>query len=417
MILDINWICENQDAFCKSMDSRNYTYLLSEVIELNVKIKKTKTEIQEFQTKKNAIDKAIGIQKRDNQDTSNEMTESIKLGNSIAQLNKNTENITKLKYILDHFPNILLPDVPIGIDENDNVEIRRHGDIPDFDFTPKSHHDLGINLEMMDSNYSAQISGSRFSTLTNDLALMVRALQNFMLDINIESGHNEVHHPCLVKNAAMYNTGQLPKFSEDSYVLENSDMRLIPTSEVFLTNIVANIVLKQKELPMRLTAYSPCFRSEAGSAGKDTKGLMRQHQFEKVELVSITTQDESNNELERIVSIAEKVLQKLELPYRVMLLCSGDTGFVSSKTYDIEVWLPHQNKYREISSCSNCTDFQARRMNTKYEINNKKKNFVHTLNGSSLAIGRTLLAILENYQNSDGSIRIPKQLQPYMKKK
>jgi len=318
--------------------------------------------------------------------------------------------------VLSNLPNIPAQDVPIGADENSNLEVRRYGGKRQFDFVPESHYELGEKLGLMDFEQAAKISGSRFAILKGQLARLGRALINFMLEMHVnEFGYTEVYHPALVKNEAMYNVGQLPKFSDDSY-LTTDELRLIPTSEVFLTSLVADKIVEEKELPIRFTAYSECFRKEAGSAGRDTRGMIRQHQFGKVELVSITAEDQSNDELERMTSVVEEILKKLELPYRVMLLCSGDMGFAAQRTYDIEVWLPEQNKYREISSCSNCGAFQARRMNAKYssETDKKIKKYVHTLNGTALAIGRTIVAIMENYQNSDGSIAIPNVLQKYM---
>lgn len=347
--------------------------------------------------------------------------EQVKLSKSITSeietisLKEQTEK-NKLVDILSNLPNISAQNVPTGEDESSNVEIRKYGKRRKFDFTPKFHYELGERLGLMDFEQAAKISGSRFTILKGQLAKLGRALINFMLETHVnEFGYTEVHHPVLVKDRAMYNVGQLPKFFDDSY-LTTDKLRLIPTSEVVLTNLVADKIIEEKELPIRFTAYSECFRKEAGSAGRDTRGMIRQHQFGKVELVSITTEDQSNDELERMTNAAEEILKKLELPYRIMLLCSGDMGFAAQKTYDIEVWLPEQNKYREISSCSNCGTFQARRMNTKYflETDRKTKKYVHTLNGSALAIGRTIVAIMENYQNSDGSVTIPNVLQRYM---
>nr|CAH7769049.1 unnamed protein product [Callosobruchus chinensis] len=347
----------------------------------------------------------------------NEVEVSRNITNEIKaiSLKEQTEK-DNLMNILSNLPNIPAQNVPIGEDESSNVEIRKYGEKRQFSFMPKFHYELGERLGLMDFEQAAKISGSRFTILKGQLAKLGRALINFMLETHVnEFAYTEVYHPALVKNEAMYNVGQLPKFSDDSY-LTTDELRLIPTSEVFLTNLVADKIIEEKELPIRFTAYSECFRKEAGSAGRDTRGMIRQHQFGKVELVSITTEDQSKDELERMTSVAEEILKKLELPYRVMLLCSGDMGFAAQKTYDIEVWLPEQNKYREISSCSNCGTFQARRMNTKYflETDRKTKKYVHTLNGSALAIGRTIVAIMENYQNSDGSVTIPNVLQRYM---
>ncbi len=299
---------------------------------------------------------------------------------------------------------------------NDNLEIEKYGEPRVFDFQPKPHDELGEALKMLDFEQSSLMSGARFSSLSADLARLERVLANFMLDFALENGYTEISPPNLVKSEAMKFSGQLPKFSEEAFVTTDGYW-LIPTSEVSLVNLVAKKTLTNLDLPIRFTALTPCFRREAGSAGRDTRGMIRQHQFKKVELVSIASQEQSNQEHERMTNIACQILQKLELPYRKILLCTGDMGFCSQKTYDIEVWMPSQNKYREISSCSNCGDFQARRASIKYKNSEGKNVFAHTLNGSSLAVGRTLVAILENYQNFDGSINIPEILQMQMGKK
>ena len=308
-------------------------------------------------------------------------------------------------------PNIPQDDVPFGKDENDNVEIRRWGEAKSFSFKPKEHFDLCKDL--MDFEIASLVSGSRFVFLKKELALLQRALKNFMLDLLTQKfGYTEMDVPLLVLEHSMFGTGQFPKLKDDIFHTQETYM-LIPTGEVPLTNYVRESILKEEDLPMRLTAATPCFRKEAGASGKDTRGMMRQHQFTKVEMVSITHPDHSNAELERMVACAETILQHLKIPYRVILLCAGDMGFASSKTYDIEVWLPGQNRYREISSCSNCMDFQARRMKTRIKTGTGNI-LAHTLNGSGLAVGRTLIAVLENYQMPDGSIEIPEMLHPYM---
>ncbi|MDX1917323.1 MAG: serine--tRNA ligase, partial [Rickettsiaceae bacterium] len=311
-------------------------------------------------------------------------------------------------------PNVLSSSVPAGIDENANLEVARFG-APRNIKNPKEHFELGENLDMMDFTVAAKISGSRFAILRQDLARLERALANFMIDTHVkEFGFTEMSVPFLVKNESMYFAGQLPKFSEESFIT-SGNYRLIPTSEVSLVNLVQDSIIPREKLPLRYTAYTPCFRSEAGAAGRDTRGMIRLHQFSKVELVSITAEDESDDEHELITSAAENILKKLDLPYRKMLLCAGDTGFCASKTYDLEVWLPGQQKYREISSCSNCRDFQARRLKARYkDFGQSQTKLVHTLNGSGLAVGRTIVAILENYQNEDGSISIPDVLIAYM---
>ena len=316
-------------------------------------------------------------------------------------------------------PNIPHDDVPVGSNENENVELTKSGQIPNFEFTPKSHYELGEKLGMLDFDLATKTTGSRFVFVKNKLALLERAISNFMLDIHTsKNGYEEISPPLLASENTMFGTGQLPKFENDQFEvkLEEGSGRkfLIPTAEVILTNIVKDKILDLKTLPMRFVASTPCFRKEAGSYGKDTKGMIRQHQFYKVELVSIVEQNKCLEELERMTNCATGILDLLELPYRKMILCSGDMGFSAEKTYDIEVWLPSENKYREISSCSSCSTFQATRMKARYKNSNKETVFVGTLNGSGLAVGRTLIAILENFQQKDGSISIPKVLRPYM---
>ena len=334
-----------------------------------------------------------------------------------------SENQKKVKdeldNILSNIPNIPHSDVPNGNDEGDNVEIEKSGNIPEFNFKPKSHYELGENLEMLDFNLATKTTGSRFVFVKNKLALLERALSNFMLDTHInQNGYQEISPPLIASDSTMYGTGQLPKFENDQFEIkfdQGSDRKfLIPTAEVILTNIVKDKIVDLKDLPMRFVASTPCFRKEAGSYGKDTKGMIRQHQFYKVEMVSIVEKDKCLDELERMTKCATNILDQLELPYRKVILCSGDMGFSAEKTYDIEVWLPSENKYREISSCSSCSTFQAQRMKARYKNEKKETVFVGTLNGSGLAIGRTLIAILENYQQKDGSIIIPKILRPYM---
>ncbi len=326
---------------------------------------------------------------------------------------------TELDNLLSNIPNIPHEDVPNGKDENDNVELLKTGNIRKFDFKPKSHYELGENLGMLDFDLATKTTGSRFVFVKNHLALLERALSNFMLDTHInKNGYQEISPPLIASDNTMYGTGQLPKFENDQFEIkfdEGSDRKfLIPTAEVILTNIVKDKILDQSHLPMRFVASTPCFRKEAGSYGKDTKGMIRQHQFYKVELVSIVEKENCLKELERMTNCATDILDKLELPYRKVILCSGDMGFSAEKTYDIEVWLPSENKYREISSCSSCSTFQAQRMRTRYKNTNKETVFVGTLNGSGLAVGRTLIAILENYQQKDGSIVVPKVLREYM---
>jgi seryl-tRNA synthetase len=335
----------------------------------------------------------------------------------IAEQQKNTK--TELDNILSSIPNIPHQDVPNGKDENDNVEVLKAGKVPEFDFKPKSHYELGENLGMLDFDLATKTTGSRFVFVKKELALLERALSNFMLDTHIiQNGYQEISPPLIASDNTMYGTGQLPKFENDQFEIkfdEGSDRKfLIPTAEVILTNIVKDKIVDQKDLPLRFVASTPCFRKEAGSYGKDTKGMIRQHQFYKVEMVSIVEKENCLEELERMTNCATDILDKLELPYRKVILCSGDMGFSAEKTYDIEVWLPSENKYREISSCSSCSTFQAQRMKSRYKNKNKETVFVGTLNGSGLAVGRTLIALLENYQQKDGSIIVPKVLRPYM---
>jgi len=345
---------------------------------------------------------------------------SKKLSLEILDFEKKQNKIkSELDNILSNIPNIPHKDVPIGKDENDNVEISKSGKIPKFDFKPKSHYELGEALGMLDFDLASKTTGSRFVFVKNKLALLERALSNFMIDTHtLKNGYEEISPPLLASESTMFGTGQLPKFENDQFEvkLDESTGRkfLIPTAEVILTNIVRDKILNQKDLPMRFVASTPCFRKEAGSYGKDTKGMIRQHQFYKVELVSIVEQDKCIEELERMTKCATNILDLLELPYRKVILCSGDMGFSAEKTYDIEVWLPSENRYREISSCSSCSTFQAVRMKTRYKDQTNNTLFAGTLNGSGLAIGRTLIAVLENYQQKDGSILIPKALRPYM---
>ena len=340
-----------------------------------------------------------------------------------SQLEIVSEEQKKIKIelddILSNIPNIPHKDVPKGTDENDNVEILKSGKIPEFNFDPKSHYELGEKLEMLDFDLATKTTGSRFVFVKDKLALLERALSNFMLDTHInQNDYQEISPPLIASDNTMFGTGQLPKFENDQFEIkfdQGSDRKfLIPTAEVILTNIVKDKIVNKKNLPMRFVASTPCFRKEAGSYGKDTKGMIRQHQFYKVEMVSIVEKDNCLEELERMTNCATDILDKLELPYRKVILCSGDMGFSAEKTYDIEVWLPSENKYREISSCSSCSTFQAQRMKARYKNENNETIFVGTLNGSGLAVGRTLIAILENYQQKDGSIIVPKILRSYM---
>jgi len=345
---------------------------------------------------------------------------SKEISNQLDLITKEQKKIkNELDLILSNIPNIPHKDVPLGKDENDNVELSKSGKIPDFDYKPKTHYELGENLKMLDFDLASKTTGSRFVFVINQLAILERALSNFMLDKHVtKNGYQEISPPLIVSENTMFGTGQLPKFENDQFEIkfeEGSDRKfLIPTAEVILTNIVKDKIVDLKDLPMRFVASTPCFRKEAGSYGKDTRGMIRQHQFYKVEMVSIVEKEKCLDELERMTNCATGLLDDLELPYRKVILCTGDMGFSAEKTYDIEVWLPSENKYREISSCSSCSIFQAVRMKTRYKNHNKETVNVGTLNGSGLAVGRTLIAVLENYQQKDGSIIVPKKLRPYM---
>ncbi|MDX1924397.1 MAG: serine--tRNA ligase [Rickettsiaceae bacterium] len=414
-MLDIKWIRENSAEFDRLMSLRGLEPSSEKLISLDEAKRQTTTSIQQLQQVRNEKSKKLS----EFRDPSNPEFQKIKkesedIKSQIEALEKSLEGDNELQDLLDRLPNLPLSDVPFGEDESENVILRKWGEIKEFT-NPKQHFDIGEELEMMDFGLAAKMSGSRFVVLKSDLARLERAIASFMLDLHTtEFGFTEVSAPYLVKDEAMYYAGQLPKFADDSFQTTNN-YRLIPTSEVSLVNLVSNTIIPRELLPLRYTAYTPCFRSEAGAAGRDTRGMIRLHQFSKVELVSITPEDESEHEHERITQAAETVLKKLELPYRVMVLCTGDMGFASKKTYDLEVWLPGQKKYREISSCSNCGDFQARRLKARYkDFGQTNTKFAHTLNGSGLAVGRTLVAILENYQNEDGSVTIPDVLKNYM---
>jgi|TARA_R110001583_G_scaffold178786_2_gene334923 seryl-tRNA synthetase len=413
---DIKWIRDNPDAFDAAMSMRNAEITAARLIEIDAERRRLMTEHQELLARRKSISGDIGKAKKTGENADELMAEMGGLKDRIKAAEDGQASLNEqLDLLLTSFPNILDAAVPKGADEDDNVEVRRWGTPGTFDFDVSEHFDLGEKLGMMDFATAAKLSGSRFVILRGQLARLERALAQFMIDLHInEHGYEETITPMLVKDDAMFGTGQLPKFAEDSFKTTN-DMWLIPTSEVTLTNQVAGDIIDVARLPLRYTALTQCFRSEAGSAGRDTRGMIRQHQFSKVEMVSIVDPDQSDAELERKTACAEEVLQKLNLPYRTMLLCSGDTGFSAMKTYDIEVWLPGQGRYREISSCSNTGEFQARRMNARCRTQgDKKTRFVHTLNGSGLAVGRCLIAVMENYQQADGSIRVPDVLVPYM---
>ena len=411
---DIKFIRENQAKFDEGMAKRSLPPQSERILQLDEEKRTSQKELQDLQSKRNNFAKSIGQAKSNGEDVTAIMAEAKAINERIAELEASQNEDGELETILASLPNIPADDVPVGTEEEANQIIRTWGEKPQFNFTPKEHFELGEKLKLMDFENATKVSGSRFVFLYGALARLERALANFYLDNNVkEFGYTEVAPPFLVRDNAVFGTGQLPKFGEDLFKTTNGYW-LIPTAEVSLTNIVQNEILAEEELPLRFTAYTPCFRSEAGSAGRDTRGMIRQHQFSKVELVSIVHPDKSEEEHQRMLSCAEGILQKLELPYQVVLL-STEAGFTNKKTYDLEVWLPRQNAYREIASHSNCGDFQARRMKARFRPKDSKNNqFLHTLNGSSLPIGRTIVAILENYQQEDGSIKVPKALQPYM---
>jgi len=415
-MIDLKWIRENPSALDHALARRHLSAISQKILDLDQSYRSSLTEIQELQQRRNEIAEQIAKLKKNEQDASEFLEKGTVIKNRLPELEAQAKVLKDtLDDLLYRIPNLLEESVPDGQDDTDNVEIRKFGNLPDFSFIPKEHFELGEALGFMDFERAAKLSGSRFVVLKGALARLERALANFMLDTHrAQFGYEEVSVPLLVKDHVLFGTGQLPNLAEDLFKT-TEDHYLIPTAEVPLTNLVAGEVLKQESLPLRYMAHTACFRSEAGAAGKDTRGMLRQHQFYKVELVSITTPEHSEHELERMVTAAETILEQLEIPYRVMALCSGDVGFGSKKTYDLEVWLPGQNRYREISSCSLCGDFQARRMNTRYRSSGDAKlQFVHTLNGSGVAVGRCLIAIMENYQTAEGTIKIPKVLQSYM---
>jgi seryl-tRNA synthetase len=458
-VLDIKWIRENQESFLKGLTDRVFddpSATLNRILSLDAERRTTIQQLQEAQARRNAASKEIGqaMAAKDAARAEALKEEVARLKTLIQEGEANEREIEK-KYqdLLAAIPNMPAADVPVGIDAGANVELRKVGKPKTFSFQPKQHFELGETLGLMDFETAAKLSGARFVVLKGALARLERALAQFMLDLHTsEHGYTEVSPPLLVRDATMFGTAQLPKFEDDQFFANSMQLKselaehladiwqheveaefakvsvdvaesalaknrfwLIPTAEVPLTNLVREDITDEAKLPMRVTAWTPCFRAEAGAAGKDTRGMIRQHQFSKVELVSITTPEQSAEEHERMTACAETVLKRLELPYRTVVLSTGDMGFAANKTYDIEVWLPGQGAYREISSCSNTGDFQARRMNARYKAKGAKDTrFVHTLNGSGVAVGRALIAVLENYQEEDGSIRIPEALKPYM---
>ncbi len=417
-MLDIKLLRNDLDGVAGQLAKRGFKLDVSEFQALEDKRKVLQTATQDLQNERNTRSKSIGQAKAKGEDIKPLLAEVADLGDKLKEAEQSLSSLqSDIDEIVMGVPNLLDESVPEGKTEDDNVEITKWGEPTSFDFEPQDHVDLGSKNDWMDFESGVKLTGSRFVVMRDGMARLHRALIQFMLDTHVNNhGYTEVYVPYLVNEESMYGTGQLPKFAEDSFKLEGEqNYYLIPTAEVPVTNLVRGEILDADQLPMRYTAHTPCFRSEAGSYGRDTRGLIRQHQFEKVELIQFVKPEDSEQTLENLVGHAETILQKLALPYRKVVLCTGDTGFSASKTYDLEVWLPAQDTYREISSCSNMKDFQARRMQARFRNpETNKPELLHTLNGSGLAVGRTLVAILENYQNEDGSIRIPEVLQSYM---
>lgn len=416
-MLDIKFVRENIDAVKTMLSNRHNKLSLDGFVDLEKKRREVLAETETLKAQRNSVSKQIGAMKKSGENADAMVAEMQAVGEKIAKLDAELKEIDgQLQDIMLSIPNMPKEDVPYGVDDSDNPEVRKHGEPTKFDFEPKAHWDIGEALDIIDSERAAKVTGARFTFYKGLGARLERALINFMMDLHAtKNGYTEVLAPCIVNKDSMIGTGQLPKFAEDMFKLEGLDYYMVPTAEVPTTNYHREEILDGKNLPEHYCAYTACYRAEAGSAGRDTRGLIRQHQFNKVELIKFTKPEDSWNELEKMVDDAEDVLRILEIPYHVVLLCTGDMGFTSAKTYDIEVWMPAQNCYREISSCSNCLDFQARRAGIKFRREPKAKpEFVHTLNGSGLAVGRTFAAILENYQQADGSVVVPKALIPYM---
>ena len=416
-MLDLKFIRENLEVVKNKLSQRNLEIDLDRIIEIDQRRREIIQEVETLRNERNMVSEIIAAAKKEKKDASIEISRMKEVSQKIKELDTRREEIeATLRDLLLRIPNIPDETVKKGKDPSDNVEIKRWGESPQFDFEPKPHWEIGEKLGILDFERGAKITGARFTLLKGAGALMERALINFMLDLHTrEHTYQEVFPPILVNRTSMTGTGQLPKFEEDLFRLVDPDYFLIPTAEVPVTNIHQEEIIEGDKLPLYYTAYTPCFRKEAGAYGKDTRGIIRQHQFNKVELVKFTTPETSYQELEALLNNAEEVLKRLKLHYRVVSLCTGDLGFSAAKTYDIEVWLPSQKDYKEISSCSNFTDFQARRANIRYRSEPKAKpQFVHTLNGSGLAIGRTSVAIIENYQQKDGSVLVPEVLRPYM---
>jgi seryl-tRNA synthetase len=415
-MLDVKFVREHVDIVKKFLEDRNCSLPLDKFLEFEEQRRSLLRESEELRNKRNVVSEEIGKLRTRKQDASKLIEEMKLVSDRIKEMDEKIKILEEnANEFLLNVPNIPHDSVPVGKDETENVEIRKWGEPGTFDFEPLNHWDIGTMLDIIDFERASKITGARFSLTKGAGAKLERSLMNFMLDLNTSKGYKEVLPPIIVNKDSMRGTGQLPKFANELFTICEPEFYLIPTAEVPVTNIHRNEILNEKDLPICYTAYTPCFRREAGSYGKDVRGLIRQHQFNKVELVKFVKPEDSLDELESLTGAAEDILQKLELPYRVVALCTGDLGFSASKTYDLEVWLPGQQRYREISSCSNFADFQARRANIRFRREGKKgTEFVHTLNGSGLAIGRTLVAILENYQQKDGSVVVPGALRSYM---
>ncbi len=415
-MLDLKYLTEHNDEVFEKLSHRSGgPFPVREARDLALRRKEIIREVEQLKAEKNAVSQQIAVLKREKKDASDVINETKKLGDEITRLDDELAKVEEdLQTAMYAIPNVYDDSLPIGESDKDNREERKFLEPTAFDFEPKAHWDLGVNLNILDWPRAGKITGARFTVYRGLGAKLERAVINFMLDSHFIHGYTEILPPFMVNTASMKGTGQLPKFAEDMYHVENTDYYLVPTAEVPVTNLHRDEILNKADLPIKYCAYTACFRGEAGSAGRDTRGLIRQHQFNKVELVKFANPENSYDELEKLTADAEYVLQQLKLPYRVVTLCSGDVGFSSAKTYDIEVWMPSYNRYVEISSCSNFEDFQARRANIKFRDDDGKLKLVHTLNGSGLAVGRTVAAIMENYQNADGSITIPEALKKYM---
>lgn len=414
-MLDIKRIRTNKEEIIESLNSRFGNYNIDKVLELDEKRREIIFEVENKKARQNEVSKQVPKLKKEGVDVSELFKEMKLLSDEIKELDVKVKDLDEeIRKELLSIPNTPNKEIPIGKSDEDNVEIRKFLEPKKFDFEVKAHWDLGVDLDILDFERAVKISGSRFSVFKGLGAKLERALINFMLDLHSEQGYEEVGVPVLINRNSMYGTGQLPKFEDDMFHVPSKDMFLAPTAEVPVTNLLSNEILEFEKLPTYYTAFTYCFRQEAGSAGRDTRGLIRNHQFDKVEMVKFVNPENSYDELEKLTNDAEEILKLLEIPYRVVCLCTGDIGFSSAKTYDIEVWMPSYGRYVEISSCSNFEDFQARRANIRYRDTDGKVKFVHTLNGSGLAVGRTFAAVLENYQREDGSVEIPHVLRKYM---